>query len=196
MDKNRKYSVLKMVQMAMLVAISIVSLYVVPLLSIFPAVPFLQYDVADIPVLIGTMLFGPGSGLLILLLVSVLQGVTISASSGWVGIVMHFCASGALVVVSGVIYRKWKTAWSLVLGLILGSLAMTALMVPLNLFFTVRFLGVPDQAVKDLLVPAIIPFNLIKSVLNSTITAILFFPLKEILTRLDLMQPQTCTLKK
>lgn len=196
MDKNRRYSVLKMVQMAMLVAISIVSLYVVPLLSFFPAVPFLQYDVADIPVLIGTMLFGPGSGLLILLLVSVLQGVTISASSGWVGIVMHFCASGALVVVSGVIYHRWKTVWSLILGLVLGSLAMTALMVPLNLFFTVRFLGVPSQAVKDLLVPAIIPFNLIKSVLNSSITAALFFPLKGILTKLDLMQPQSCSLKR
>ncbi len=196
MDKKVKYSVLKTVQMAMLVAISIVSLYVVPLLSIFPAAPFLQYDIADIPVLIGTMLFGPVSGLLILLLVSVIQGITISASSGWVGIVMHFCASGALVVVSGVIYRKWKTVWSLILGLMLGSLAMTALMIPLNLFFTVRFLVVPFQAVIDMLVPAIIPFNLIKAVLNSTVTAVLFFPLKEILNRLDLLQPQSCTLKR
>lgn len=195
MEKKVKYNVVKMAQMAMLVAISIVSLYVVPLLSIVPAAPFLQYDIADIPVLIGTMLFGPGSGLLILLLVSVLQGVTISASSGWVGIVMHFCASGALVVVSGLIYHKWKTVWSLILGLVLGALAMTALMVPLNLFFTVRFLGVPFQAVKDMLLPAIIPFNLIKSVLNSTITAVLFFPLKEILNRLDLLQPQSCKLK-
>jgi riboflavin transporter len=196
MDKKLKYNVLKMAQMAMLVAISIVSLYVVPLISFFPAAPYLQYDVADVPVLVGTMLFGPGSGLLILLLVSVIQGITISAGSGWVGIVMHFCASGALVLIAGLIYRKWKTVWSLILGLILGSLTMTALMIPLNLFFTVRFFGVPYEAVRDLLVPVIIPFNLLKSGLNSLITGLVFFPLKEILIRLDLLQPQSCALKK
>lgn len=196
MDKNLKYNILKMAQMAMLVAISIVSLYVIPLISFFPSAPYLQYDMADVPVLVGTMLFGPGSGLIILLLVSLLQGVTISAASGWVGIVMHFCASGALVVVAGLFYRKWKTVWSLIIGLIIGSLAMTALMIPLNLFFTVRFFGVPYNAVKGMLLPVIIPFNLLKSGLNSLITALVFFPLKGILVRLDLLQPQSCALKK
>lgn len=196
MDKNLKYNILKMAQMAMLVAISIVSLYVIPLISFFPSAPYLQYDMADVPVLVGTMLFGPGSGLIILLLVSLLQGVTISAASGWVGIVMHFCASGALVVVAGLFYRKWKTVWSLIIGLIIGSLAMTALMIPLNLFFTVRFFGVPYNAVKGMLLPVIIPFNLLKSWLNSLITALVFFPLKGILVRLDLLQPQSCALKK
>lgn len=175
-----------MAQMAMLVAISIVSLYVIPLWSIFPSAPYLQYDIADVPVLIGTMLFGPGAGLLILSLVSVIQGLTVSAGGGWVGIVMHFCASGALVLVSGLIYVKWKTLWSLIIGLVLGSLSMTAVMIPLNLFLTVRFYGVPYDAVKDLLVPATIPFNLIKSGLNSTITVALFFPLKNILKRMHI----------
>ncbi|MGI6247899.1 MAG: ECF transporter S component [Acutalibacteraceae bacterium] len=191
MEKNTKYNVSKMAQMAMLVAISIVSLYVVPLVSFFPSAPYLQYDMADVPVLIGTMLFGPVSGLLILLLVSILQGITISASSGWVGIVMHFCASGALVLVAGLIYKKWKTLWSLILGLVLGSLAMTALMVPLNLFFTVRFFGVAFDAVKGMLLPVIIPFNLLKAGINSLITALVFFPLKSILLKLDLLRPQS-----
>ncbi len=196
MDKKLKYDVLKTAQMGMLVAISIVSLYLIPLFSFFPSAPYLQYDVADVPVLVGTMLFGPGAGLLILALVSILQGITISAAGGWVGIVMHFCASGALVLVAGIIYKKWKTLCSLVVGLVLGSLSMTAIMIPLNLFLTSRFYGIPYEAVKDLLVPVTIPFNLIKAGLNSTITAILFFPLKGILTRLDLLEPQSCALKK
>jgi len=196
LDKKLKYSVLKMAQMAMLVAISIVTLYIIPVMSWFPAASYLQYDIADVPVLIGTMLFGPGSGLLILGLVSVIQGMTVGSGGGWVGIVMHFCASGALVLVSGVIYRKWRTVWSLIIGLVLGSLAMTALMIPLNLTLTVWFYGMTYKAVKDLLLPAFIPFNLVKAGLNSTITAILFFPLKEILIRLDLLQPRNCALKK
>lgn len=191
MINKRKDNVLKMVQTAMLVAISIVSLYVIPLWSIFPSSPFLQYDMADVPVLIGTLLFGPGTGLLILGLVSVIQGLTISAASGWVGIVMHFCASGALVLVVGIFYKKKKTFFSLIAGLVLGSLSMAALMVPLNLFFTVRFFGVPYEAVKDMLIPVIIPFNLIKAGLNSTIVAAVFFPVKNILDRMNLLQKDT-----
>ncbi|HOU11063.1 MAG TPA: ECF transporter S component [Clostridiales bacterium] len=196
MDKKLKYNVSQMAQMAMLVAVSIVSLYVVPLLSFFPSAPFLQYDVADVPVLIGTMLFGPGSGLLILLLVSLIQGITISASSGWIGILMHFCASGMLVLVSGLVYRKYQTVASLIIGLVLGALAMTGIMIPLNLFFTVRFMGAPYEFVKSLLVPAIIPFNLIKAGLNSIFAGILFYPLRSILVKLDLLAPPRCKLKK
>ncbi len=188
MEQKIKIDVLKMAEMAMLVAISIISLYVIPLWSIFPSAAFLQYDIADVPVLIGTMLFGPGSGLLILALVSAIQGLTISAASGWVGIIMHFCASGALVLVSGFIYKKWKKVWSLIIGLVLGSLAMTALMVPLNLILTVRFFGVPYEAVKDLLVPAIIPFNLIKAGLNSALTVALFFPIRKIFKKLNFVK--------
>lgn len=196
MDKKLKYNVSQMAQMAMLVAVSIVSLYVVPLLSFFPSAPFLQYDVADVPVLIGTMLFGPGSGLLILLLVSLIQGITISASSGWIGILMHFCASGMLVLVSGLVYRKYQTVASLIIGLVLGALAMTGIMIPLNLFFTVRFMGAPYEFVKSLLVPAIIPFNLLKAGLNSIFAGILFYPLRSILVKLDLLAPPKCKLKK
>lgn len=196
MDKKLKYNVSQMAQMAMLSAISIVSLYVIPLLSFFPSAPFLQYDVADVPVLIGTMLFGPGAGLLILGVVSVIQGITISAASGWIGIVMHFCASGALVLVSGLVYRKFQTVASLIAGLVLGALAMTGIMIPLNLFFTVRFMGAPYEFVKSLLVPAIIPFNLLKAGLNSIFAGILFYPLKSILIKLDLLQPPRCKLKK
>jgi len=196
MDKKLKYNVSQMAQMAMLSAVSIVSLYVIPLLSFFPSAPFLQYDVADVPVLIGTMLFGPGSGLLILGVVSVIQGITISAASGWIGIVMHFCASGMLVLISGLLYRKFQTVTTMIIGLVLGALAMTGIMIPLNLFFTVRFMGAPYPFVKSLLLPAIIPFNLLKAGLNSIFAGILFYPLKSILVKLDLLQPPRCKLKK
>ena len=46
---------------------------------------------------------------------------------------------------------------------------MTLLMIPLNLVMTVWFLGVPRQVVVSMLVPAIIPFNLIKSLSNSAL---------------------------
>ena len=47
----------------------------------FPTAPFLEYDPADIPILISTFLFGPWWGLLMTAAVSVIQGITVSSSS-------------------------------------------------------------------------------------------------------------------
>lgn len=179
MNTKSRQNVLKMVQMAMLIAISLVLLLLIRF-PIFPAAAFLQYDMADVPVLIGTMMFGPVAGLAILFLESLIQAFLL-AGDGWVGFVMHFIASGALVLVSGLIYKKWSNYKGLLIGLAIGSLCMTALMIPLNFIFTVHFYGVPLEAVKDLMLPVIIPFNIIKSVLNSAITIGVFLPLQRYL---------------
>ena len=58
--------------------------------------------------------------------------------------------------------------------MVLGTLAMTALMVPMNYIFTVHFFGMPKAVLDTLIWPAIIPFNLLKAGLNSAIAAVLF----------------------
>ena len=52
-EKTRKLTV-----MAMLVAISVVLVYLIHF-PIFPAAAFLEYDPADIPILIGAFAYGP-----------------------------------------------------------------------------------------------------------------------------------------
>lgn len=168
--------------MAMLTALSIVSLYVIRL-PLIPSAPFLEYDAADIPVLIGSMLLGPVSGIVTLLAVCLIQALTVSASSGWIGFVMHFIASSVLVLTSSIIYKRKQTAASLVAGLVAGSIAMTAVMIPLNLIFTGIFLGAGTQTVVQMLMPAIIPFNLLKAGINSAVTFAVFTPIKSILKK-------------
>ena len=51
---------------------------------------------------------------------------------------------------------------------------MTALMVPLNLYFTVHYNGMPAEAVKAMIWPIIIPFNLCKGGINSVVTFLLY----------------------
>ena len=55
---------------------------------------------------------------------------------------------------------------------------MAAVMVPANLIFTVRFFHVPYDVVKGMLLPVIIPFNLLKAGINSVIVFILYKPVK------------------
>lgn len=168
--------------MAMLTALSIVSLYVIRM-PLIPAAPFLEYDAADIPVLIGSMLLGPVSGIVTLLAVCLIQALTVSASSGWIGFVMHFVASSVLVLIASLIYKRKQTTASLVVGLVIGSIAMTAVMIPLNLVFTGIFLGAGTQTVVQMLMPAIIPFNLLKAGINSAVTFAVFTPIKSILKK-------------
>ena len=51
----------KLVKMGAMVAISVALVYLIHF-PIFPAVAFLEYDPADIPILIGTFVFGPSQG--------------------------------------------------------------------------------------------------------------------------------------
>ena len=106
---------LKIVKMGVMVAISVALVYLIHF-PIFPAVSFLEYDPADIPILIGTFAFGPLAGLVLTVVTSVVQGLTVSAGSGLYGILMHVIATGVLVSVSGGIYHKNKTRKTAVIG--------------------------------------------------------------------------------
>ena len=89
---KKKVSTRQLVSMAMLGAISIVLVSVVHF-PLIPAAAFLEYAPADIPILIGTFAYGPLAGLLMTIVVSIIQGVTVSAQSGPIGVVMHIFAT-------------------------------------------------------------------------------------------------------
>ena len=84
----RNKRVEKLVKLALLCAMSLVLMYVVRF-PLIPTLPFLEYDMADVPILIGAFMFGPLEGLLLTAVVSLLQALTVSAGSGWVGSVSY-----------------------------------------------------------------------------------------------------------
>ena len=168
--------------LAVLVAMSVLLVYLIHF-PIMPAAPFLEYDPADIPILVGTFLFGQGAGLIITAVACIVQGLTVSASSGIIGIMMHFFATGSYVIVAGLIYVKHHTKGGAVAALIAGTLTMTAVMVAWNLVMTPIFMGTPRAAVAAMIVPVIIPFNLIKAALNGAITFAVYKSISRVFDR-------------
>lgn len=166
-------NVRKLTTMAMLVAISVILLYLVHF-PLFPAAPFLEYDPADIPIFIGTFLFGPAAGLMLTVAASIIQGLTVSSASGIWGVVMHIFATGSFTIAAGCIYRKKHTFTGAMAALLCGTLVMTAVMVGWNIIVTPIFMGAPREQVVEMLVPIIIPFNLIKAGVNSLITVVVY----------------------
>ena len=189
MNKTNSVKVQKLVQAAMLVALSVL-LMVVVRFPLFASAPFLEYDMADVPVLIASVILGPSYGIVVLLITCIIQAFTVSAAASYYGLIMHFVASGALVLIAGITFKKIHNTKGLILGLVLGAVAMTVLMIPLNIFITPLYMGVPREAVIGLLIPAIIPFNAAKAGINAVITAVLYFPLSKALEKANLINKQ------
>ena len=172
-----KIGVRKICSLGILAALSLVLLLVIHF-PIIPAAPWLEYDPADIPILIGGFVY---AGIIITVIASLIQALTVSASSGWVGFVMHIIATGTLVTVSATYYKLHKTHRGAVISLILGCLAMTAIMIPTNLIISVKFWGLTAEAVKAMIIPVLVPFNLIKSGANSVIVLLIYKSLRKII---------------
>ena len=163
----------RLAKMGMLVAVSIILVALIHF-PIFPALAFLEYDPADIPILIGTFAFGPVAGFILTVVTAVVQGVTVSAQSGPYGIIMHVIATGAFVLVAGNIYGHGeKTKKKAVIALICGILAMVCVMIPANMFITPAFMGMPRAAIMPFL-PMIAAFNAIKAGINGLVTFVLY----------------------
>lgn len=188
MKTNTQKNLIRLTQMGMLAALAVVLMAFVRI-PLVPAAPFLVYDMADAPVLIAALLFGTGPALAILLVDSIIQAF-LFGGNGWVGLVMHFVASGALTVLVGAFYQRRHKFTDAVIGMALGTIAMTVIMIPMNYIFTVNFFGTPKSVVDAIMLPGIIPFNLIKAGLNSIISAVLFKALTPFISKnKDIVKP-------
>ena len=153
-------------------------------------VSFLTLDFKDAVSTICGMFFGPLSGLICALIVPFIE-VTYSGT-GFYGLIMNIISSVTLVGISSTIYKYKKTIWGGVVGLITASVATMGLMTLANILITPYYLkmtmGMDLQAargaVNGLLPTTIIPFNIIKSVLNSSISMLLYKPISRMLKKI------------
>ncbi|MBQ4153222.1 MAG: ECF transporter S component [Oscillospiraceae bacterium] len=182
--KDSHYYILRIVMVGVFSAIAVVLVYLLHL-PIFPAVSFLEYDMADVPIIMITLLYGPTAGFLMTVVVSVVQGLTVSASSGLIGIMMHILATGGYVLVAGNIYKRKKTLGGEVLSLGSGAATMVCTMILWNIFFTPIFMGAPREAVFQLM-PLIILFNVIKAGGNSLLAYFAFKIMQQIMKKIKI----------
>jgi len=162
----------RITSIGLLVALSIVVGYFIHF-PILPQAPFLLYDPGNVFLLIGSFKLGPKIGVLMSLVTALLFAL-ITGQGGPYGALMNFLATGTLIYVSSQIYHLYHSKKGAILGIILGTLAMTLMMVPANLIITPLYLGVNREIIVNMLIPAIIPFNLLKGIISGVLTFILY----------------------
>ncbi len=166
-------TIAKMVRVGILAGMAFVIMLIEFPLPPFP--DFLKYDGSELPALLGTFAMGPWVGVLIQLLKNLLY-LTLSGRGNPVGVLGNFFAGSSMVFAAGYIYQRMKSKKGAVLALLGGSVAMGLVMLPLNLFVLFPLYGVhlaPDQVV-PMMLGMVLPFNLVKGVLTSTITLLLY----------------------
>lgn len=169
----------------MLCALAYVAMALIHI-KLIPAASFLTYDPKDVIIAIGGFLFGPVYAILISLIVAFLEMITLS-ESGIIGFVMQVIATASFVIPASVMYKKNRTKRSATIGLAIGTLLMTVIMVLWNYILTPIYMGAARSDVAAMLVPIIIPFNLIKGVLNSVLTILIYKPIVTGLRKMGLV---------
>lgn len=188
-EKTKKITII-----GMLCAVSYLVMMVgrVPLV---PAVSFLKYDPKDVIIVIGGFIFGPMVSFLISLIVSVVEMLSVS-ETGIIGLIMNVIATCSFACIAAFVYKRKHTMSGAILGLGLGIICMTAVMLLWNYFITPIYMGYPREAVVELLLPAFLPFNLIKGGINLGITLLVYKPIVTALRKAHLIHESENTDKK
>ena len=181
--KNKTH---RLTLMAMFAALA----YIVMLVGRFPisSVDFLKYDPKDVILVICGFILGPMPALLVTFVVSAIEMLTVS-STGIIGLIMNVLSSAGFACTAALVYKKRHSLRGAAVGLVLGALVMTALMLLWNYFITPYYMGMPREAVAAMLVPVFLPFNLIKSALNAAIAMLIYKPVSRALRQIGLTEP-------
>ena len=178
------------VQIGMLSAIAIILMqFEVPLPF---APPFYKIDFSEIPVLIGCFVMGPLAGAIVELIKVILNVVISGTTTGGVGDIANFLIGCAMCVPAGMIYKKYHTRKSALVGMAVGTVFMTVIGCILNacvlLPVYAKAFEMPIDALvamgtavnhsitslSTLVIFAVAPFNLLKGVLVSFIVFLIY----------------------
>ena len=139
---------------------------------------FYEMEFSDFPLLVCTFLLGPVYGLSSLFAVCLIQTLTVSASSGIIGFIMHFAASGAMLLTVYFARKKISGTKGIVISSVLGVAVMVAVMIPMNIWLTSVFMKLPASEFISGYLGVCAAFNFIKSASNILLFSLTFKTLK------------------
>ncbi|HEY3247444.1 MAG TPA: ECF transporter S component [bacterium] len=133
--------------------------------------PFLKYDPGEVPALVAGFALGPVAGITVEVIKGLLVALFAYKEYGPFGVLMNVLAGITLVGVAGVYYLVDHTKAGAIRALVFGTLAMTIVMILANIALTPLFFPDFSRAqIIALVLPALLPFNLLKGAISSLIT--------------------------
>ncbi len=187
-----------LVKIAMLSAVAtVLMLFEFPLPFVAPT--FYELDFSEVPVLVGAFALGPIAGVIIegmKILLNFLLNGTITAG---VGEMANFVMGVVFVFPAALIYKKSKTRKSAIIGLLVGTMLLLIVGSLINIYVMIpaygAAFGMPKEAfismaaaiwpaidsMAEFALYCVMPFNLIKCILVSGVTILIYKKLSPIL---------------
>lgn len=168
---------------------------------LFFAPSFYELDFSEVIVLLGGFAMGPVVGIVIEALKILLNLLLNGTKTAGVGEVSNFLIGCSLMVPAALIYARKKTVKNAIIGMLVGILSMTVVGALMNLYVLIPVYsvvyGLPvDKIVamgtkinpainslEKLILLATVPFNLVKGILTSVITFLLYKRVSNVLHR-------------
>ena len=192
MRTNTKY----ITKVAVLSAIATVLMFIEAPLPLMP--PFLKLDLSDIPALIGGFALGPVAGIFIELVKNLIH-VTMSQTGG-AGELANFIVGISFVVPAALIYKYHKSFIGAIVALAVGGTFMAISSCGVNYYITIPFYDKNFMPIKEiiewcasvnnhitdmrsLILIGILPFNVIKVIIVSIITVLIYKRISPLLHR-------------
>ena len=94
---------------------------------------------------------------------------------------MAILATFSLVVPASLIYKRVPTMWGALLGMLVGAIVCLAACIAGNLIITPLYAHMTTEQVVALIVPALLPFNLLKVIINCALALLIYKPVSKAL---------------
>lgn len=168
----------------------ILMLFEIPLPFLAP--PFYELDFSEVPVLIGAFALGPVSGVLIELIKILLNIIINGTNTAGVGELGNFLIGCSFILTASIIYHRKKDKKHAIIGMTVGTVVMAVVGCLINGYLLLPFysisMGLPMETlvsmgtainpaitnVMTFVVLAVAPFNLLKGVVVSILTMLLY----------------------
>ena len=181
MEYKKVIDVKRLVGMALFAALA----YGVTFVFRIP-VSFLTFDAKDAVLTIAAFIYGPVAALIMSLIPSLIEFITISGTGFW-GFLMNFASSACFSFTASLIYKYRRSFNGAIVGLYASVVATTGLMMLLNIIVTPIYMKVPREVVVDMLPTLLLPFNFAKALMNAAITMLIYKPVSIAMKRAHLI---------
>jgi riboflavin transporter FmnP len=166
----------KLVTIALLVALgTILSFLEIPIMA------FLKYDPASVMALLCGFVVGPLWGCVAGALIAVLHAFV---TGNWWGAVVNIVVTASFVLPAALAFKFSSKLPVQIIGLVVSCLLMIVVAIVMNVVIY-PILGTPVNAVVAMIVPLLLPFNIVKGVLNAVLAFALLKGLTPLLNRMS-----------
>ena len=166
-ENTNRWSTRQLVTMALMCALGAIFMYVqIPLL---PAASFLTYDPSLVPAAVCGFAYGPGAGVAVAAVSIVIHALT---TGDWVGGLMNLVATLGFILPAALVYRRKRDITGMIVGIVLSVVVTVAACAVANLTIGVWFWYGSVDVILPLMLPAVVPFNVLKAGLNGVLSIV------------------------